>query len=65
MNYCRDASRLLGKKVICGRGCPILEDCPRLIMEDATDKAIEDAIEAMVQAMKKGGEHGIKNIKLP
>ena len=52
--YCRDALKLLKKKVVCGKDCPILEDCPRLIMEDATDIAVEKAIKAMLRA--RGGK---------
>ena len=53
MRYCKDAQKLLKKKVVCGKGCPILKNCPRLIMEDATDIAIERAIEAMIAAKEK------------
>ena len=53
MNYCKDATRLLKINVICGKDCPIFENCPRLILEDATDKAIEKAIEAMIRNEKK------------
>ena len=53
IGYCRDALRLLKRKVICGKDCPIYgvagETCPRLILEDATDTAIEKAIMAMIQ----------------
>ena len=47
--YCKDAHKLLGVKVVCGKDCPILNKCPRLILEDATDIAIEKAIKAMVK----------------
>ena len=50
MNYCRDALKLLKKKVVCGKDCPIYQSCPRLILEDATDIAIEKAIKAMLKA---------------
>ncbi len=53
MKYCKDALKLIGKKVICGENCPIIKNCPRIIMEDATDEAIDKAIEAMVK-IKKG-----------
>lgn len=51
--YCKDALKLLKKKVVCGKDCPILTSCPRLILEDATDIAIEKAIEAMFKAREK------------
>ncbi len=51
MNYCKDALKLLKKKVVCGKGCPIFTNCPRLILEDATDAAIERAIKAMIEVM--------------
>ena len=55
MKYCKDAVKLLGKNVVCGRGCPIYgiagKKCPRLILEDATDSAIEKAILAMMEVL--------------
>jgi len=52
MKYCKDALRLLKKKVICGKDCPILKNCPRLILEDAIDIVIEKVIEAIIKARK-------------
>ena len=56
MEYCKDAWRFLKVKVVCGKGCPIYggagEKCPRLILEDATDIAIEKAIKAMMEAKR-------------
>ncbi len=49
MSYCKDALKLLGEKVICGKDCPILKNCPRLILEDDTDIAIEKAIKALLK----------------
>ena len=51
--YCKDALNLLGRKVICGKDCPILSNCPRLILEDANDEAIEKAIKAMIEAINE------------
>ena len=53
MKYCKDALKLLGRKVICGKGCPLLDRCPRLIMEDATDIAIEKAMIAMMEIVSE------------
>ena len=53
MRYCKDAQKLLHKKVVCGKDCPILKNCPRLILEDATDIAISMAIEAMIKVKEK------------
>jgi len=52
MKYCGLAQRLLKINTVCGVGCPIYENCPQLIMEDATDKAIERAIKEMVRIVK-------------
>ena len=49
---CKDAKRWLSIDVICGKDCPVFANCPRLIMEDATDKAVGKAMEAMT-AMKE------------
>ena len=51
--YCKDALKLLKRKVVCGKDCPILSNCPRLIMEDATDQAIEQAIKAMMEVISE------------
>ena len=52
--YCKDALKLLGIKVVCGDKCPLFLTCPRLIIEDATDMAIEQAIKEMIKIVKKG-----------
>jgi len=49
MKYCKDALKLLGKKVVCGKNCPLFDRCPRLILEDASDEAIDKAIKAMME----------------
>ena len=45
--FCKDAQKLLKINVVCGKDCPIYDNCPRLIMEDAADKAVEKAMAAM------------------
>ena len=52
MDYCKTALKLLKIKTICGAGCPIVKNCPRLILEEATDRAVEGAIEAMLKVME-------------
>ena len=52
MKYCEIATRLLKINTVCGKDCPIYNNCPQLIMEDATDKAVERAIEAMMRNLK-------------
>ena len=54
MDYCKDAQRLLGKDIVCGKDCPISKNCPRLILEDASDNAIDKAIEAMIKGYLDG-----------
>ena len=49
--YCPDALWLLGKRVICGKNCPLLTRCPRIILEEATDAGIEKAIRAIKEAL--------------
>ncbi len=55
MTYCKDADQLLGKQVVCGDPCPLLANCPRLILEDATDDAVRRAIHALM--IIQGGNH--------
>lgn len=52
--FCKDAKRWLKIEVICGKDCPIVKKCPRLIMEDANDKAIEQAMLAMKEVIDAG-----------
>uniref|UniRef100_A0A6M3KCT6 Uncharacterized protein n=1 Tax=viral metagenome TaxID=1070528 RepID=A0A6M3KCT6_9ZZZZ len=56
MNYCKVAAKLLKINTVCGVACPIYENCPQLIMEDASDKAIEKAIEAILRSLKNEKE---------
>jgi hypothetical protein len=53
LKYCDIATRLLKINTVCGVECPIYEDCPLLIMEDATDKAINQAIKRIIE-IKEG-----------
>mgnify|MGYP001587218189 CR=1 FL=1 len=53
MKYCRDAEKLLGKRVECGKDCPILKTCPRLILEAAVDIATRKAIDAMIRSYER------------
>lgn len=53
--YCKDALELLNIKTLCV-GCPLLDGCPRLILEDATDAGVNGAIAALVKIKKKGGQ---------
>lgn len=60
--YCKDALKLLGLEVICGKDCLLYgqsgEKCPRLIFEDATDMAIEKAIKALIELRECKNEKG-------
>jgi len=53
MRYCKDAKKLLGIDTVCGINCPIYKNCPRLILEDATDKAITKAMKIMIKTLKR------------
>jgi len=53
ITYCKDATKLLKIEVVCGKRCPIFNNCPRLILEDATDKAIEKAIKRMIEVINE------------
>ncbi len=53
MKYCKLAKKILKRDIICGQECPLLEDCPRLIMEDATDEAVNKAVDAMIKSLQK------------
>lgn len=53
MRYCKDAFTLKGIKVVCGKKCPLLSKCPRLILEDALDIGLEKATNALIN-IKEG-----------
>lgn len=58
VKYCQDAKKLLGIEVECGKECPLLKSCPRIILEDAIDKAVSKAINVMMRCLiekAKGG----------
>ena len=60
MSYCEDAKSLLGIDTVCGK-CPMYKTCPRIILEDATDKAINKAMKAMIKNIKKGEDEKIRS----
>lgn len=53
MNYCKLAQKVLKRDIICGKDCPLLENCPRLILENASDEAIEKATNALLESLKE------------
>ncbi len=53
MDYCKDAYKLMKIKVMCGKDCPLLDDCPRLLLEDISDKAVEKAIKKLIKIRKE------------
>jgi len=52
INYCNDAKELLEIDTVCEK-CPIYKTCPRIILEDAIDKAINKAMKVMIKNIKK------------
>jgi len=57
MKYCEVAFELEGVKVVCGSKCPLISNCPVLILEDAADTGINKAIKALMK-IKKIKENG-------
>ena len=55
IEYCEDAYKLLKKKVLCGQGCPLLDNCPRLILEDAADETADRVMDAIIKLRKGEG----------
>ncbi len=49
MKYCKDVQKLLGIKAVCGQKCPLIDNCPRLILEDALDTGIKKASKALLK----------------
>ena len=52
IEYCEDAYKLLKKRVLCGKGCPLLDNCPRLILEDTMDEGITKVVDAIIKLRK-------------
>ncbi len=57
MIYCKDAEQLLGIQVMCGGECPLVTKCPRLILEDAMDEAVRQAVNALLAVNEVNREH--------
>lgn len=52
-DFCGLAKKIIKEDIICSGDCPLIEKCPRLIMEDAIDKAVESAVTAMIGLIKE------------
>ncbi len=52
MEYCKDAKKLLGKEVVCGKDCPLFP-CLRLTIEDALGDATEIIMAKEIKAKKR------------
>ncbi len=50
--YCKVAKAILKRNLVCGADCPLLKNCPCIIMEDAVDKAIEESLKAMIENLR-------------
>ena len=53
IEYCEDAYKLLKKRVLCGKGCPLLDSCPRLILEDAAAETADRVIDAIIKLRER------------
>ncbi len=51
--YCQIAKKLLHRNIVCGVKCPLINNCPRLILEDANSEAIDKAVEALLKVKDK------------
>jgi len=49
MNYCKDAYKLFGVEVLCGRDCPIYKTCPWIICGDVADKSAQKIMKEMIK----------------
>ncbi len=50
---CKLAKKILHRDIVCGKDCPLIKDCPRIILEDANDEAIERATDAMIKNLQE------------
>ena len=53
MNYCRDAYKLFGVKILCSKDCPIYMTCPWIILGDSADKNAKKIMKEMIKLEKK------------
>jgi hypothetical protein len=50
---------LLGQDVVCGKSsCPIFDKCPRIMMEEATDAAVDRVIDTILEIVNENKRHG-------
>jgi len=62
MKYCGIARQLLKKKVICGKDCPMLDDCFWIILQDGMDESVLKSMKAMLRILMnlKAGKYETK-----
>jgi len=51
--YCKDAYKLFKIKILCGSDCPIYKKCPRIIIEDASDKVADKIMREFIRKYEK------------
>ena len=53
MNYCHDAYKLFGVKILCSKECPWYKKCPYIILGDSADKNAKRIMKEMIKLEKK------------
>lgn len=52
-SFCKDAYKLFGIKILCGKDCPIYKKCPRIIIEDTSDKMANEIMKEFIRNYEK------------
>ena len=52
--YCKDAYKLFGIKILCGKDCPIYKTCPYTVLGDTADKNAKKIMKEIIRLNEKG-----------
>uniref|UniRef100_A0A6H2A4L2 Uncharacterized protein n=1 Tax=viral metagenome TaxID=1070528 RepID=A0A6H2A4L2_9ZZZZ len=50
MEYCKDALDWLGIETTCGKSCPKYKNCPRILIEDSSDRLADKVMKIMIRS---------------
>jgi len=52
-NYCNDARKLFNIQILCGKDCPLYDNCPYNVVDDIGTKAAKKIMKGMIKLAKK------------
>lgn len=49
VNYCKDAKKLFGIKILCSKDCPMYKTCPWIVLGDSADQNAKKIMREMIK----------------